>query len=63
MRSFLRLHQYGELVLLNPAQIQTVRRPDEELGKALGTVIRLNGSGWLYVDETVEDIDRLVALS
>ena len=58
----LRLHQHGELVLLNPAQIQTVQRADEELDKALGTVIRLNGSDWLYVDENLETIDRQISL-
>lgn len=59
----LRLHQGGELVLINPAQIQTVQRADDELDTTLGTVIRFSGSDWLYVDENLETIDRLVALS
>lgn len=58
----LRLHQYGELVLVNPAQIQTVHRADDELDSILGTVIRLSGSDWLYVDENLETIDRLISL-
>lgn len=59
----LRLHQHGELVLINPAQIQTVQRTDDELDATLGTVIRFSGSDWLYVDENLETIDRQISLS
>ena len=55
----LRLHQHGELVLLNPAQILIVF-PREN---AAGTVIRFSGSDWLYVDENLETIDRQISLS
>ena len=70
MRSFLRLHQIGKarflqggsgLVLVNPDQIQAVFSVDED---GVGSYIYLTGEeDALMVDETVEDIDRLVALS
>ncbi|MBQ1789497.1 MAG: hypothetical protein II008_04920 [Oscillospiraceae bacterium] len=70
MRSFLRLHQSGKarflqggsgLVLINPDQIQAVFSVDED---GVGSYIYLTGEeDALMVDETVEDIDRLVALS
>ena len=70
MRSFLRLHQSGKarflqggsgLVLVNPDQIQAVFSVDED---GVGSYIYLTGEeDALMVDETVEDIDRLVALS
>ena len=70
MRSFLRLHQSGKarfmqggsgLVLVNPDQIQAVLSIDED---GIGSYIYLTGEeDALMVDETVEDIDRLVALS
>ena len=70
MRSFLRLHQSGKarflqggsgLVLINPDQIQAVFSGDED---GVGSYIYLTGEeDALMVDETVEDIDRLVALS
>lgn len=70
MRSFLRLHQSGKarflqggsgLVLINPDQIQAVFSIDED---GVGSYIYLTGEeDALMVDETVEDIDRLVALS
>ena len=70
MRSFLRLHQSGKarfmqggsgLVLVNPDQIQAVFSIDED---GIGSCIYLTGEeDALMVDETVEDIDRLVALS
>ena len=59
MRSFLRLHRDGRLVLVNPDQIQTVFWVDDN-----GSVIYFTGEDeGLSVDESVEDIDRLVALS
>lgn len=59
MRSFLRLHRDGGLVLVNPDQIQTVFWVDDN-----GSVIYFTGEDeGLSVDESVEDIDRLVALS
>ena len=70
MRSFLRLHQSGKarflqggsgLVLINPDQIQAVISVDED---GVGSYIYLTGEeDALMVDETVDDIDRLVALS
>ena len=70
MRSFLRLHQSGKarfmqggsgLVLVNPGQIQAVFSVDED---GVGSYIYLTGEeDALMVDETVEDIDRLIALS
>lgn len=70
MRSFLRLHQSGKarfmqggsgLVLVNPDQIQAVFSVDED---GVGSYIYLTGEEYaLMVDETVEDIDRLIALS
>ena len=70
MRSFLRLHQSGKarflqggsgLVLVSPDQIQAVFSVDED---GVGSYIYLTGEeDALMVDETVEDIDRLVALS
>lgn len=70
MRSFLRLHQSGKarfmqggsgLVLVNPDQIQAVFSVDED---GVGSYIYLTGEeDALMVDETVEDIDRLIALS
>ena len=70
MRSFLRLHQSGkarflqggsELVLINPDRIQAVFSVDED---GVGSYIYLTGEeDALMVDETVDDIDRLVALS
>ena len=70
MRNFLRLHQSGKarflqggsgLVLINPDQIQAVFSVDED---GVGSYIYLTGKeDALMVDETVEDIDRLVALS
>lgn len=70
MRSFLRLHQSGKarflqggsgLVLINPDQIQAVFSVDED---GVGSYIYPTGEeDALMVDETVEDIDRLVALS
>ncbi len=70
MRSFLRLHQSGKarflqggsgLVLVNPDQIQAVFSVDED---GVGSYIYLTGEeDALMVDETVDDIDRLVALS
>lgn len=70
MRSFLRLHQSGKarflqggsgLVLINPDQIQAVFSVDED---GVGSYIYLTGEeDALMVDETVDDIDRLVALS
>lgn len=70
MRSFLRLHQSGKarflqggsgLVLINPDQIQAVFSVDED---GVGSYIYLTGEeDALMVDETVEDIDRLIALS
>ena len=70
MRSFLRLHQSGKarflqggsgLVLINPDQIQAVFSVDED---GVGSYIYLTGEeDALMVDETVEDIGRLVALS
>lgn len=70
MRSFLRLHQSGKarflqggsgLVLINPDQIQAVFSVDDD---GVGSYIYLTGEeDALMVDETVEDIDRLVALS
>ena len=70
MRSFLRLHQSGKarflqggsgLVLINPDQIQAVFSVDED---GVGSYIYLTGEeDALIVDETVDDIDRLVALS
>ena len=69
MRSFLRLHQSGKarfmqggsgLVLVNPDQIQAVFSVDED---GVGSYIYLTGEeDALMVDETVEDIDRLIAL-
>ena len=59
MRSFLRLHRDGRLVLVNPDQIQTVFWIDDN-----GSMIYFTGEDeGLSVDESVEDIDRLVALS
>ena len=59
MRSFLRLHRDGQLVLVNPDQIQTVFWVDDN-----GSMIYFTGEDeGLSVDESVEDIDRLVALS
>ena len=70
MRSLLRLHQSGKarflqggsgLVLINPDQIQAVFSVDED---GVGSYIYLTGEeDALMVDETVDDIDRLVALS
>ena len=59
MWSFLRLHRDGHLVLVNPDQIQTVFWVDDN-----GSVIYFTGEDeGLSVDESIEDIDRLVALS
>ena len=48
-------------MLINPDQIQAVFSVDED---GVGSYIYLTGEeDALMVDETVEDIDRLVALS
>ena len=59
MRSFLRLHQDGELILVNPDQIQTALPSSRN-----STYIYLAGEDLsLEVDENIEDIDRMIALS
>lgn len=62
MRSFLRLHQDGELVLVNPDQIQAVFPIGSE-GKSHAVLFFPDSEDGIHVEETVEDIDRLVALS
>lgn len=57
----LRLHQLGEVVLVNPAQIQTVCKGDFD--RACGAKVYFGETDFCYVDESVEDIDRLIALS
>ena len=70
MKKMIWLHQSGKarflqggsgFVLINPDQIQAVFSVDED---GVGSYIYLTGEeDALMVDETVEDIDRLVALS
>ena len=58
MRSFLRVHQGGELILVNPCQIQTVCKCGS------GSAIYFAGEeDALELDEEVEDIDRKIMMS
>lgn len=59
----LRLHQLGEVVLVNPAHIQMVLVEDEDRDRACGTKVYFGETDFCYVDESVEDIDRLIVLS
>ena len=62
MRSFLRLHQDGELVLVNPDQIQTIwSEADDNNG---GSTIYFAGEpDGLSVDESLEYITALIAIT
>ena len=57
----LRLHFMDTLILVNPAQIQTVFPSNEDMAKAF---VYLSGEDDpIRVDEDLETIDRLISLN
>lgn len=59
----LRLHRLGDLVLINPAHIQTVLVEYDDRDRVCGSKVYFDETDFCYVDESIEDIDRLIALS